>query len=146
MENSNINSFFNIDKPLLEKDALILEKCRKRFSEIDDITEYCQLKVLSAFIKNGVSEAAMAGSTGYGYDDRGREILERVMAQAMGAEDALMRHNFVSGTHTLTVALFGILRPGDKILSLTGRPYDTIIGVFGIDGKSDGSLADFGVE
>ena len=146
MENSNINSFFNIDKPLLEKDALILEKCRKRFSEIDGITEYCQLKVLSAFIKNGVSEAAMAGSTGYGYDDRGREILERVMAQAMGAEDALMRHNFVSGTHTLTVALFGILRPGDKILSLTGRPYDTIIGVFGIDGKSDGSLADFGVE
>ena len=146
MENSNINSFFNIDKPLLEKDALILEKCKKRFSEIDDITEYCQLKVLSAFIKNGVSEAAMAGSTGYGYDDRGREILERVMAQAMGAEDALMRHNFVSGTHTLTVALFGILRPGDKILSLTGRPYDTIIGVFGIDGKSDGSLADFGVE
>lgn len=146
MENSNINSFFNIYKPLLEKDALILEKCRKRFSEIDDITEYCQLKVLSAFIKNGVSEAAMAGSTGYGYDDRGREILERVMAQAMGAEDALMRHNFVSGTHTLTVALFGILRPGDKILSLTGRPYDTIIGVFGIDGKSDGSLADFGVE
>ena len=146
MENSNINSFFNIDKPLLEKDALILEKCRKRFSETDDITEYCQLKVLSAFIKNGVSEAAMAGSTGYGYDDRGREILERVMAQAMGAEDALMRHNFVSGTHTLTVALFGILRPGDKILSLTGRPYDTIIGVFGIDGKSDGSLADFGVE
>lgn len=146
MENSNINSFFNIDKPLLEKDALILEKCRKRFSEIDGITEYCQLKVLSAFIKNGVSEAAMAGSTGYGYDDRGREILERVMAQAMGAEDALMRHNFVSGTHTLTVALFGILRPGDKILSLTGRPYDTIIGVFGIDGKSDGSLADFGVK
>ena len=146
MENSNINSFFNIDKPLLEKDALILEKCRKRFAERDEITEYGQRKVLSAFIKNGVSEAAMAGSTGYGYDDRGREILERVMAQAMGAEDALMRHNFVSGTHTLTVALFGILRPGDKILSLTGRPYDTIIGVFGIDGKSDGSLADFGVE
>ena len=146
MEKSNIKSFFNIDEFLLSKDTEILEKCRERFSDIDDITEYCQLKVLSAFIKNGVSEAAMAGSTGYGYDDRGREILERVMAQAMGAEDALMRHNFVSGTHTLTVALFGILRPGDKILSLTGRPYDTIIGVFGIDGKSDGSLADFGVE
>ena len=146
MEKSNIKSFFNIDEFLLSKDTEILEKCRERFSDIDDITEYCQLKVLSAFVKNGVSEAAMAGSTGYGYDDRGREILERVMAQAMGAEDALMRHNFVSGTHTLTVALFGLLRPGDKILSLTGRPYDTIIGVFGIDGKSDGSLADFGVE
>ena len=146
MEKSNIKSFFNIDEFLLSKDTEILEKCRERFSDIDDITEYCQLKVLSAFIKNGVSEAAMAGSTGYGYDDRGREILERVMAQAMGAEDALMRHNFVSGTHTLTVALFGLLRPGDKILSLTGRPYDTIIGVFGIDEKTDGSLADFGVK
>ena len=146
MEKSNIKSFFNIDEFLLSNDTEILEKCRERFSDIDDITEYCQLKVLSAFIKNGVSEAAMAGSTGYGYDDRGREILERVMAQAMGAEDALMRHNFVSGTHTLTVALFGLLRPGDKILSLTGRPYDTIIGVFGIDEKTDGSLADFGVK
>lgn len=146
MEKSNIKSFFNIDEFFLSKDTEILEKCRERFSDIDDITEYCQLKVLSAFIKNGVSEAAMAGSTGYGYDDRGREILERVMAQAMGAEDALMRHNFVSGTHTLTVALFGLLRPGDKILSLTGRPYDTIIGVFGIDEKTDGSLADFGVK
>ena len=88
----------------------------------------------------------MSGSTGYGYDDRGREILERVMADCMGAEDSIMRHNFVSGTHTLTVALFGILRPNDKVLVLTGRPYDTITGVFGIDSKNDGSLSDFGVE
>ena len=146
MQKSNINSFFDIDKRLISIDGEIIKKCAERFAEIDDITEYNQLKVLSAFIKNGVSEAAMAGSTGYGYDDRGREILERVMADAMGTEDALMRHNFVSGTHTLTVALFGLLRPGDKILCLTGRPYDTIIGVFGIDSKTDGSLADFGVE
>lgn len=146
MENACISDFFNIDKRLIEFDRDALSKCRKRFGEIESVTEYNQLKVLSAFIKNGVSEAAMAGSTGYGYDDRGREILERVMADIMGAEDALMRHNFVSGTHTLTVALFGILRPGDKILCLTGRPYDTIIGVFGIDDKTDGSLADFGVE
>lgn len=146
MENASISGFFNIDKRLIEFDRDALSKCRERFGEIDSVTEYNQLKVLSAFIKNGVSEAAMAGSTGYGYDDRGREILERVMADIMGAEDALMRHNFVSGTHTLTVALFGILRPRDKILCLTGRPYDTIIGVFGIDDKTDGSLADFGVE
>lgn len=146
METANINSFFKIDEKLIIIDKEALDKCRNRFSEIDSVTEYNQLKVLSAFIKNGVSESAMAGSTGYGYDDRGREILERVMADAMGAEDALMRHNFVSGTHTLTVALFGLLRPGDKILCLTGRPYDTIIGVFGIDEKTDGSLADFGVE
>lgn len=146
METANINSFFKIDEKLLKIDSEALNKCRTRFAEIDSVTEYNQLKVLSAFIKNGVSEASLAGSTGYGYDDRGREILEKVMADAMGAEDALMRHNFVSGTHTLTVALFGLLRPGDKILCLTGRPYDTIIGVFGIDEKTDGSLADFGVE
>lgn len=146
METVNISSFFNIDEKLIKIDREALDKCRDRFSEIDSVTEYNQLKVLSAFIKNGVSESAMAGSTGYGYDDRGREILEKVMADAMGAEDALMRHNFVSGTHTLTVALFGLLRPMDKILCLTGRPYDTIIGVFGIDEKTDGSLADFGVE
>lgn len=127
-------------------DEKILAEISPRFKGIEDIAEYNQLKMLSAFIKNGVTESAFAGSTGYGYDDRGREILERVMADAMGAEDSLIRHNFVSGTHTLTVALFGLLRPGDKVLVLTGRPYDTITGVFGIDEKTDGSLADFGVE
>lgn len=142
----NIKKFFNIDDRLLAADKNVLELCRDRFAEIEEVTEHNQLKVLSAFIKNEVSESAMAGSTGYGYDDRGREILERVMADVMGAEDALMRHNFVSGTHTLTVALFGILRPGDKVLCLTGTPYDTIHGVFGIGGRSDGSLAEFGVK
>ena len=146
MQTTSINSFFNIDERLLKLNGEITEKCGEIFKEIDSITEYNQLKVLSAFIKNGVSESSMAGSTGYGYDDRGREILEKVMADAMGAEDALMRHNFVSGTHTLTVALFGLLRPNDRVLCLTGRPYDTITGVFGIDEKTDGSLADFGVK
>lgn len=146
MQTTSINSFFNIDERLLKLNGEITEKCGERFREIDSVTEYNQLKVLSAFIKNGVSESTMAGSTGYGYDDRGREILEKVMADAMGAEDALMRHNFVSGTHTLTVALFGLLRPNDRVLCLTGRPYDTITGVFGIDEKTDGSLADFGVQ
>ncbi|MBO5358108.1 MAG: methionine gamma-lyase family protein [Clostridia bacterium] len=138
--------FFKIDDELLNLDKEILLSLKDRFLEIDDITEYNQLKVLKAFIENGVSEANMAGSTGYGYDDRGREILERVMADIMGAEDAIMRHNFVSGTHTLTVALFGVLRPNDKVLVLTGRPYDTITGVFGIDEKNDGSLSDWGVD
>ena len=142
----NVKDFFNIDDSLLELDKKCLEECSSIFAEIDKVTEYNQLKVLKAFINNGVSESYFAGSTGYGYDDRGREILERVMAECMGAEDSLMRHNFVSGTHTLTVALFGVLRPGDKVLVLTGRPYDTITGVFGIDEKTDGSLADFGVE
>ncbi len=142
----SITKFFNIDERLLEFDKKALSDAREQFEKIDSITEFNQLKVLSAFIKNGVSEASFAGSTGYGYDDRGREVLERVMADCMGAEDALMRHNFVSGTHTLTVALFGVLRPGDKVICVTGRPYDTITGVFGIDEKTDGSLADFGVE
>ncbi len=142
----NVNDFFNINGTLTELDKKALAECKEVFFNIDSTTEYNQLKVLKAFIDNGVSESYFTASTGYGYDDRGREILEKVMAQCMGAEDALMRHNFVSGTHTLTVALFGILRPNDKVLVLTGRPYDTITGVFGIDQKTDGSLRDFGVE
>ncbi len=142
----NVNNFFNIDNNLLELDKKALAECETIFKEIDNTTEYNQLKVLKAFIENGVSESYFTHSTGYGYDDRGREILEKVMADCMGAEDSLMRHTFVSGTHTLTVALFGVLRPGDKVLVLTGRPYDTITGVFGIDEKTDGSLSDFGVE
>ncbi len=141
----SITNFFNIDKRLLDLSEKAIFSCKEQFSKIEEITEYNQLKVLNAFIKNGVSEASMSGSTGYGYDDRGREVLESVMAECMGAEDALMRHSFASGTHTLTVALFGVLRPNDKVLVLTGRPYDTITGVFGIDEVTDGSLADFGV-
>lgn len=139
-------SFFDFDKRLLEYDKKALDKVKPLFEGIDEITEYNQQKVLSAFIKNRVSETDLGISTGYGYGDEGRDKLERIMAECMGAEDAIMRHSFVSGTHTLTVALFGMLRPGDKVLSLTGRPYDTIIGVFGIDEKTDGSLADFGIE
>ena len=142
----NINNFFNVDNRLLEFDKKALALSKERFEEIDKITEFCQLKVLSSFIKNGVSEASFSGSTGYGYDDRGRDVLDKIMADCMGAEDALIRHSFASGTHTLSVALFGVLRPSDKVISITGRPYDTITGVFGIDEKVDGSLADFGIE
>lgn len=139
-------SFFDIDERLLTLDRKVIEKTENIFKSIDSVTEYNQQKVLSAFIKNRVSETDLGVSTGYGYGDSGRETLEKVMAECMGAEDALMRHTFVSGTHTLTVALFGVLRPGDSVLVATGRPYDTITGVFGIDEKTDGSLADFGVE
>ena len=139
-------NFFRIDERLKNLDKKALEKVENIFKDVDMTTEYNQQKVLSAFIKNRVSETDLGISTGYGYGDSGRETLEKVMADCMGAEDALMRHSFVSGTHTLTVALFGILRPGDSVLVITGRPYDTITGVFGIDEKNDGSLADFGVE
>jgi len=138
--------FFSIDSRLETMDKKALALCEETFKKIDEITEYNQRKVLSAFIKNRVSEAHLGTSTGYGYGDRGRDTLDSVLADCFGCEDALIRHSFASGTHTLSVALFGLLRPKDKMLCVTGRPYDTLIGVLGIDGKSDGSLADFGVE
>ena len=136
---------FKFDERLDLKADKALEISGDAFRYIDEITEYNQQKVLKAFIDNGVSESHFAASTGYGYNDRGRDTLEKVFADCMGAESSIFRHSFASGTHTLTVALFGILRPGDTMLCLTGRPYDTLIGVLGIDGHVDGSLKDFGV-
>ena len=141
-----MNQFFSIDERLIKLDEQALEKCEPVFKEIDKITKHNQHKVLSAFIKNDVSEAHLGISTGYGYGDRGRDTLEQVFADCVGAEDALIRHNFVSGTHALTVMLFGVLRPNDSMLCLTGRPYDTLIGVLGIDSHSEGSLKDYGIE
>ncbi len=139
-------NYFKFDATLEKYSELAEKKASETFKIIDGITEYNQTKVLNAFIKNRVSEMHLGTSTGYGYGDIGRDTLDRVFADCMGAEDAIVRHSFASGTHTLTVALFGILRPGDRVLVLTGRPYDTIIGVFGFEGYTDGSLADFGVE
>lgn len=137
--------FFSISARLDELDQVALSACRPTFSKIDRITEFNQLKVLSAFRNHHVSESHFAATTGYGYGDKGRDDLDAVLAEIFGAEDALIRHSFASGTHTLTVALFGILRPGDTMLCVTGRPYDTLIGVLGCDERTDGSLADFGV-
>ena len=139
-------SHFDINERLISLDKKAMEKVTPYFDEIERVAEYNSRKVLSAFIHNKVSEAHLSASTGYGYGDIGRDTLDKIVAECFGAEDALIRHSFASGTHTLSVALFGILRPGDKVLVITGRPYDTIIGVFGIDKKTDGSLADFGVE
>lgn len=137
--------FFNISEKVQSASDRALKTIRPQFAATDEITEYNQQKVLSAFIKNGVSESMFQESTGYGYGDRGREVIDRVWADIVGAEDAILRHNFTCGTHTLAVALFGMLRPGDTMLCVTGTPYDTIHSVIGIDGKGDGSLADFGV-
>ena len=141
-----MNDLFGFSKSVTNIDEVVLNECKSVFSNIDSVTQYNQAKVLKAFINAGVSESHFAASTGYGYGDRGREVLEQVFAECVGAEDALIRHNFVSGTHTLTVGLFGLLRPGDKMLCATGRPYDTLIGVLGIDEHTDGSLKDFGVD
>ena len=140
-----MNPFFNIDNRIEKASAKALELCRTQFDIIDEIREYNQLKVQKAFIDNGISETHFVTSTGYGYGDRGRETLDKVWAQVLGAEDALVRHNFVCGTHTLTTALFGVLRPGDEMVCITGTPYDTIHGVIGITGEGMGSLKDFGV-
>ena len=114
--------YFRIDDKI-EKAAGQAEKlARPYFKKIEENADWNEQKMLAAFIKNGVSESHFAASTGYGYGDRGREVLDRVFADALGAEDALVRHNFVSGTHALTVALFGVLRPGDTMLSVTGIP------------------------
>lgn len=139
---------FSFDKRVEELSVKALEKAKNEFQAIDEITQYNQQKVLKAFIDNHVSESMFAESTGYGYNDRGREVIDLVFSQAVGAEDALVRHNFTCGTHTLTVALFGVLRPGDTMLSVTGTPYDTIQPVIGIsqDGENMGSLKDYGVK
>lgn len=136
---------FSIQKELLAADGRVMEMIRPTLEQVDDVTEYNQLRMLSAFINNGVSESHLVASTGYGYGDRGREVLDQVFADAVGAEAALVRHNFVCGTHALSVALFGVLRPGDTMLCVTGRPYDTLLGVLGINGPSSGSLAEFGI-
>lgn len=116
------------------------------FTQIDEVAFYNTQRVMDAFIENKVSEAMFAGSTGYGYDDRGRDTLDKIYASVFSAEAAFVRHSIVNGTHALTIGLFGLLRPGDLLLSVTGKPYDTLDKVIGINGKTgDGSLADFGI-
>ena len=138
---------FNVSKKIkdLSQKAMIL--CENEFKKFDEQTEYNQQKVLKAFVDNKVSETHFFGSTGYGYGDAGRDVLDKVLAQIFAAEDALVRHNFVSGTHALAVALFGILRPGDTILNITGQPYDTLQEVIGVNSskKDFGSLRNFGI-
>lgn len=140
-------AFFDFDTNLLSLADKALQKCADKFKEIDRITEYNQQKVLRAFIDNRVCEADFVATTGYGYGDRGREVLDEVLAQIFGCEDALIRYNFMSGTHAIATALFGVLRPGDEMVSLTGLPYDTLHGVIGLSGEPGcGSLKDFGVK
>ena len=142
----NTNQFFNIDPFIEEASRKAEEAVRPALEELDAIAEYNQLKVLAAFQKHNVSESFFYGSTGYGYGDRGRDALDAIYADVFGTEDALVRHHFVSGTHALTVALFVVLRTGDTLLSITGRPYDTLEEVIGIRGEEGiGSLKDYGV-
>ncbi len=118
-----------------------------QFAKIDETAQINQLKVMKAFSDNRVSYAHFAETTGYGYDDLGRDTLDKIYAQVFEAEDALVRHTFVNGTHTISTALFGVLRPGDTLAAVTGKPYDTLEEAIGINGESgNGSLKDFGVQ
>lgn len=138
-------SFFEIDERVRTAADEAMKLCAAQLEEIEAVQEYHQIKMIKAFQQAGVRESYFSGSTGYGYDDFGRDALDRVYAFAFDAEDALVRHNFVSGTHALTVALFGVLRPGDVMLSVTGMPYDTIRSAIGIEGDYPGSLKDFDI-
>ena len=142
-----LEQFYPYNARALELDEQALRLCRPYFEKMEEIRDYNQMKMLHAFTECEVSSSHLVGTTGYGLWDSGRSKLEEVVARVMGAEDALVRSQFMSGTHTLTVALFGLLRAGDTLLAATGRPYDTLEGVIGLGeaGKGCGTLAEYGI-
>ncbi|MDE5865782.1 MAG: methionine gamma-lyase family protein, partial [Lachnospiraceae bacterium] len=146
---SNINlkeqySQFGISGQVLDFCVGILENLKERFQTIDEIAEYNQLKVIRAMQECRVSEACLLGTTGYGYNDLGRDTLEKVYAKVFHTEDALVRPQITCGTHALALALMSNLRPGDELLSPVGKPYDTLEEVIGIR-ESKGSLKEYGI-
>ena len=145
MERYEAYEKLGIERDVYEYCGRIIRTLEERFGRIDDMAEINQLKVLDAFRKNQVQEACLMGSTGYGYNDTGRDALERVYADIFHAEDALVRPQITCGTHALSLALLSNLRPGDSILSVSGRPYDTLEEVIGIR-ESRGSLKEYGID
>ncbi|MEE0969081.1 MAG: methionine gamma-lyase family protein, partial [Clostridia bacterium] len=119
---------------------------RSIFEELDRVSFKNTAKIMDAFREHKVSDVMFNPTSGYGYDDKGRDTLDMIWADVMGAEKAFVRHNIVNGTHALTIAMFGLLRPGDTMISVAGKPYDTLEQVIGIAGnEGDGSLKDFGI-
>ena len=140
-------SEFGIKKEILELSKEVEKEIRPIFEKIDEIKEINSLKVLSAFQKCGLSEMHLQSSTGYGIDEVGRNKIEEIYAEIMKTEDALVRAQLISGTHALAVTLFGILRPGETMLSITGAPYDTLQTIIGTSKeKSKSSLKEFGIK
>ena len=138
---------YNISNELLKVYDKTMEDIAPYLKRADEIAEINTAKVLKAFSDNCVSEAHLGSTTGYGYDDVGRDTLDKIYAQVFGAEDAIVRHNIVNGTMAIAACLFGILRPGDTLVSATGKPYDTLEEVIGITGEAgNGSLKDLGVK
>ncbi len=143
-EVSDMYTAFGISPEVYSFTERILGTLEERFRKIDETAEYNQLKVLKAMQDNQVGEAHLSGTTGYGYNDIGRDTLEKVYAQLFHTEDALVRAQIACGTHALALALFSNLRPGDELLSASGKPYDTLEEVIGIR-SSKGSLAEYGI-
>ena len=136
---------FSIDEAIIETAYAAEKEISDVFKEIEATREMNQYKVIAAMQEHRLSDTHFGGTTGYGYDDRGREVLDAVYASVFKAEDALVRHQIVAGTHALAISMFGNLRPGDELLSATGKPYDTLEEVIGIRGEGAGSLKDFGI-
>lgn len=136
---------FNIDPRVLELSAQAEAAISPMFARLDDIMTYNQYKVLDAMQRNGLKDMHFGWNTGYGYDDPGRDAIERIYSDVFHTDSALVRPNIVNGTHALAITLMGILRPGDELIYCTGGPYDTLEEVIGIRGEGKGSLRDYGV-
>ena len=148
MENNTqtlLTGELGIDPKVLSAITEAESQIADQFSKLDDTAAFNQYKVLSAFQKNRISDKHFNWSTGYGYDDAGREALEKIYADIFKTEAALVRPIIVNGTHALTLAIAGVLRPGDELIYCTGAPYDTLEEVIGIRGEGKGSLKDFGI-
>ncbi|MCL2699023.1 MAG: methionine gamma-lyase family protein, partial [Defluviitaleaceae bacterium] len=136
---------FGVSDSILELCGAVEAELGGQFARIDHTAEHNQLKVLAAMQKNRLSDTHFAATTGYGYNDLGRDTLEKIYADVFLTEDALVRPQIISGTHALTVAMFGNLRHGDELLSPIGKPYDTLEGVIGVR-KTRGSLIEHGIK
>ncbi|WNB90309.1 methionine gamma-lyase family protein [Bacillus sp. NEB1478] len=138
-------SLFQNGDNLRKTTEKVTEKIKEVHAAIDEIAQFNQLKVLRAFQKNQVGDHHFHPSTGYGYDDSGRDTLEKVYADVFGAEASLVRSQIISGTHAISLSLFGVLRPGDELLYITGKPYDTLEEIVGIRGTGEGSLKEYNI-
>ncbi len=140
-----MDEFFPLSPSLRAAADDALRRCAPYFAQAQAVSEHNCHKVLAAFARHRVSESHLGGSSGYGYGDRGRDVLDAVYATVFGAEDALVRHHFACGTAAIATALFALLRPGDTMVCLTGTPYDTLHATLGLRERGVGSLAEFGV-
>ncbi|MEL3960642.1 methionine gamma-lyase family protein [Lysinibacillus endophyticus] len=135
----------NIKEETIQLANQVEEKIKPYLTKVDEMAFFNQQKVLAAFRKHQVSDFHLYPSTGYGYDDEGRDNLERVYAETFGAEATIVRSQIISGTHAITLSLFGVLRPGDELVYITGKPYDTLQSIVDGGEKDTGSLKDFGI-